>query len=157
MNRTLIVASLMLAAAATLAHSQEHEGDVPPAVGARHGLMNNFSFNLATLGGMAKGEIDYDAETAQRAADRLAVLSSIEWTGYWPEGTSHEEVEKSRALPAIWSNMDDFLSGFEDLHKAAVSMQEVAGDGQDAMAGQMKSLGQTCGGCHEDYRMSDDD
>ncbi len=154
MNRTLIVAPLVLAAAAAFAQSEDSEA--PPPVAARHGLMENFSFNLSTLGGMAKGEIDYDAETAQIAADRLATLSSIDWTGYWPEGTSHEEVEASRALPAIWSNRDDFLSDFEDLHQAAVSMQEVAGDGREAVAGQMKSLGQACGGCHEDYRMSDD-
>lgn len=154
MNRTLIAAPLLLVAAATFAQPQESEE--PPAIGARHGIMQNLSFNLATLGGMAKGEIEYDAETAQRAADRLATFSSIDWTGYWPEGTSSDDLDSSRALPATWSGMDDFMSGFDELEQAAMSMQEVAGDGREAVAGEMEALGGSCGGCHEDYRMSDD-
>jgi cytochrome c556 len=154
MHRLLLAVPLVLATASAVAHAQEEEE--PPSVEARHGIMNNYSFNLSTLGGMAKGEIEYDAETAQLAADRLATLSSIDWTGYWPEGTSSEDLDSSRALPEIWSDMEDFLSGFEEVQEAAMSMQEVAGDGQDALAGEMKGLGQSCGGCHDDYRMSDD-
>ncbi len=152
MNRTLIALALVAAPAAAAAQ----DGDVPAAVEARHGLMKNYSFNLSTLGDMAKGEIEYDAEAAQAAADRLVVLSDLTQSGYWPEGTSSEEVEQSRALPAIWEDMEGFESGFDEVHEAALSMQGVAGDGQEAVAGQMRELGQSCGGCHDDYRMSDD-
>ncbi len=149
------LAALSLAAlAATAAIAQDE--DTPASVEARHGIMENYSFSLSTLGAMAKGEVEFDAEMAQAAADRLVVLSNLNQEGYWPEGTSSDEVEDSRALPAVWEDMEDFQSGFGELHEAAMAMQEVAGDGQDAIAGQMRAVGQSCGGCHDDYRMSDD-
>ncbi len=154
MKRCLAAVSLA-AVAATAALAQEGD-DTPASVEARHGIMENFSFNLSTLGAMAKGEVAYDAAMAQAAADRLVILSDLNQDGYWPEGTSSDEVEASRALPAIWENMDDFRSAFGDLHEAALTMQGVAGDGQEAIGAEMRALGQSCGGCHDDYRMSDD-
>ena len=153
MKRILLSGALAVLAGAALAQSGD---DAPPSVEARHGLMENFSFSLATLGTMAKGEMPYDAELAQTAADRLVVLSTVPQTGYWVEGTSSEERDESRALPVIWKDMEGFLAGFDDLHEAASSMAEVAGDGREAVARNMRALGEACGGCHEDYRMSDD-
>lgn len=151
--KRLLATSLALGTIATVALAQS---DVPQEVRARQGLMQNFAFSLSTLGNMARGNMEYDAALAQAAADRLVTLSSIHQDGYWPEGTSSEQIEASRALPAIWESKDDFLSGFDDLHEAATAMAEVAGDGQQALGGQMQDLGQSCGGCHEDYRVSDD-
>ena len=151
--KKLIPATLALAAVATVAVAQSN---VPQEVKARHGIMQNYAFSLGTLGGMAKGEVEYDAELAQAAADRLVALSNIPQAGYWTEGTSSDELAESKALPAIWENMDDFNAGFDTLHEAAMSMAEVAGDGQEALGAQMRGIGQACGGCHEDYRMSDD-
>lgn len=153
MKRTL---TALLLAGVLPAAAPAQDGEVPAAVEARHGIMKNYSFNLSTLGDMAKGEIAYDAEAATTAADRLVRLSDLPQSGYWPDGTSSEDLEQSRALPAVWESMDDFVSGFGEMHEAALAMQEVAGDGRDAVAGQMRSLGQSCGGCHDDYRMSDD-
>lgn len=149
----LLATSLVLGTVATVTLAQS---DVPQEVRARQGLMQNFAFSLSTLGNMARGNMEYDAALAQTAADRLVALSAVSQDGYWPEGTSTEEVEASRALPAIWENKDDFLSGFDDLHQAATSMAEVAGDGQQALGQQMQALGQACGSCHEEYRVSDD-
>ena len=151
--KRLLAGSLLLGTVATVALAQSN---VPQEVRARQGLMQNFAFSLSTLGNMARGNMEYDAELAQTAADRLVALSDISQDGYWPEGTSTEQVEATKALPAIWESKDAFLSNFEDLHQAATSMAEVAGDGQQALAGQMQALGQACGGCHEEFRVSED-
>ena len=151
--KRLLATSLALGAIATVALAQSN---VPQEVRARQGLMQNYAFSLSTLGNMARGNMEYDAALAQAAADRLVALSDIPQDGYWPEGTSFEEVESSEALPAIWENKDDFLAGFDDLHEAATAMAAVAGEGQQALGQQMQALGQACGGCHEDFRMSDD-
>lgn len=153
MKRILLTGALAVLAGAAFAQSGD---DTPPSIEARHGLMENFAFSLATLGTMAKGEMPYDAELAQAAADRLVVLSTVPQTGYWIEGTSSEERDESRALPAVWEDMQGFLAGFDDVHEAATNMADVAGDGREAVAQNMRALGQACGGCHEDYRMSDD-
>ncbi|QFU08585.1 Cytochrome c-554 [Rhodobacteraceae bacterium THAF1] len=148
---TIAVLGIGVGLAQAASHSQ-----TPASVKARHGIMQNYSYSLGTLGDMAKGEAEYDAELAQAAADRLVALSAIPQTGYWVEGTSSEDLDDSRALPAIWENMDDYLSGFDELNEAAVSMAAVASDGQEALGPQMQAIGQSCGGCHEDYRMSND-
>lgn len=156
MTRILPSAALALALGAGHAWSESHAPEIPQPVKARKGIMQNYAFSLGTLGGMAKGEIPYDAEMAQAAADRLVALSNLPQTGYWPEGTSSDDIESVKALPAIWENMEDFTSAFDDVHQAAMDAAEVAGDGQEAVAGQMQALGKSCGGCHEDYRVSDD-
>ena len=153
--RYLLPAALAVTLGAGFAQSASHS-DTPASVKAREGIMQNYGFSLGVLGGMAKGEMEYDAAAAQAAADRLVALSNLPQEGYWAEGTSSEELEGSRALPAIWEDMEDFTSGFDDLHEASMAMAEVASDGQEAVAGQMQALGKSCGGCHEDYRMSDD-
>ena len=151
--KRLLAASLALGTVATVALAQSN---VPQEVRARQGLMQNYAFSLSTLGNMARGNMEYDAEIAQAAADRLVALSDIPQEAYWPEGTSSEEIDSSRALPAIWEDKDDFLGHFDELHEASVSMAEVAGDGQQALGEQMRNLGQVCGACHEEYRVSDD-
>lgn len=153
--RYLLPAALIVALGAGFAQSASHS-DTPASVKARQGIMQNYAFALGTIGAMAKGEAEYDAEAAQAAADRLVALSNLPQTGYWPEGTSSDDLEGVKALPAIWEDMDDFTSGFDDLHETSMAMAEVASDGREAVAGQMQALGKSCGGCHEDYQMSDD-
>ena len=154
MKRIAFSAAALLAASVTIANSESHD-QLPGSVKARQGLMQNYAFSLGTLGGMAKGETAYDAEMAQAAADRLVALSALPQAGLWPEGTSSDEVMGSRALPAIWENMEDFTADFKTLNEAATAMAEVAGTGQEALGPQMGALGKSCGGCHEEYRMSD--
>ncbi|PZX19940.1 cytochrome c556 [Palleronia aestuarii] len=130
--------------------------DDNPNVEARQHHMDLYSYNLSILGAMAKGERDYDAELAGAAASRLHALATLDQTGYWPEGTSSEEIDDSRALPALFENMDDYMNLTEELASAAMEMQNVAGDGAEAIGGQMRALGGSCGSCHEKYRQSDD-
>ncbi|RVV99854.1 cytochrome c [Mesobaculum littorinae] len=130
------------------------QDDLPPAVAARQHHMDLYGFNLALLGGMAKGEIDYDADAATGAAGNIAALAMLDQSGYWPEGTSSDDIEGTRALPAIWENMDDFQSHIDALAEAATALEETAGDGVEAVRAGMGGIGKSCGGCHEDYRVS---
>ena len=148
------LAALAALAAGTFAFAASH-GDVAPAeIGARHGQMRLQSFYLSTLGNMARGNAEYDAASAQEAADSLVAISTLAWDPLWPEGTSTEEYDSSRALPAIWAEYDEFDEHWEKFGEAARALQAVAGDGLDAMRGQMSGLGQTCGDCHDDFRQS---
>ena len=126
--------------------------DVPPEIKARNALMQLYSTNLGTLGGMAKGEIAYDADLAQAAADRLVALSNLSQVGMWSEGTSSDDTDKSRALPVAFTELDKVLELNGDLHEAALQAAAVAGDGQEAIGGTMKALGDACSACHKAYR-----
>jgi cytochrome c556 len=124
-----------------------------PAVTARKSHMQLYSFNLGTLGAMAKGEIEYDADAASAAANNLAALASLSQRGYWAPGTSSDDLpDETRALPAIWEEGSKAGEIGASFAEATAALAAVAGDGKDAMAAAMGPVGKGCGDCHEGYR-----
>ena len=123
------------------------------AVKARQAQMTLYSFNLGLLGGMAKGEIDYDAASAQGAAANLAALSKMDQSRFWVPGSDSDTLgDASRALQAIWSADSTARAKGMSLAEAAGALEMVAGNGLDALRGAMGPVGQSCGACHDAYR-----
>ncbi len=153
MSRLPIVLALTCAAAvAGTAFAGGHGGN--PAVKARKAHMQLYAFNLGTLGAMAKGEMEYNAEAASAAANNLASLSSLSQRGYWAPGTSSDDLpDESRALPAIWQEGSKAGEIGASFAEAAAALAAVAGDGKDAMAGAIGPVGKGCGDCHKAYRV----
>lgn len=152
----LSAGAVVALAAATMTVAESHVDEtVTAAVEARHAHMDLYAYNLGLLGGMAQGEIDYDAEAAQAAADNLLALASLDQSRYWPEGSDNATVEDSRALAAIWEDMDGFMFAGEELQMAAQAMADVAGTDLAALQGAIQGLGAGCGGCHRNYRLRD--
>lgn len=144
---TIALAATMVAGAPALAQ-QDFEAEVK----ARQGQYRLNAVNIGTLAAMAKGELDYDADLAQAAADNLVTISQIRQVVLWPSGSDSESIDGTRALPAIWENTDDFLAKWEDFGTAAAQMQEVAADGRAALGPALGALGDSCKACHEEYR-----
>ncbi|MGP9790006.1 c-type cytochrome [Roseinatronobacter sp. NSM] len=147
MRRIVFGASLFLTTLALPAMAQDH-----PEIGQRQGQFNLIVHNFAVLGGMAQGRVDYDAALAQTAADNLFHVTRHDQSRLWPEGTDAQSVEGTRALPAIWENLDDFVGKFVALQTAAENVQAVAGDGLDTLRPAVGALGGTCQACHQTYR-----
>lgn len=124
------------------------------AIAARQGIFQNYQLMLATLGGMARGNVEYNAETAQAAADNLVALTQLDGQFSWPAGSDSGSVEGTRALPAIWENFDDVIAKAMALNAAAVSLAEVAGTGQEALGPAIGGVGAACTACHDSYRAS---
>lgn len=152
MSRFLTAVCLALGVAtAGTAFAAGHGGN--PAVTARKAHMQLYAFNLGTLGAMAKGEVEYDAEAASAAASNLAALSALSQRAYWVPGTSSDDLpDESRALPAIWEEGSKAGEIGASFAEAAAALAAVAGDGKDAMAGALGAVGKGCGDCHEGYR-----
>lgn len=131
------------------------EKQLEAAAKARQSHMQLYSFHLATLGGMAKDEIAYDVAVAQSAADSLAALANLSQAGYWLPGSDNENIEKTRALPAIWVEGSDIGAKGQAFVDAVLLMQAAAGTDVDALKAAMGSLGGACGACHKSYRQSD--
>ncbi|MEY8840765.1 cytochrome c, partial [Cribrihabitans sp. XS_ASV171] len=112
--------------------------DVGKQVKARQGQMQIVAMNLGVLGGIAKGEIAYDAETAQRAADSLVGISMIDQGPLWVEGSDTMSIDGTRALPAIWDNNAEFMEHWKAYVAAAAAMSEAAGQGQEAIGAAMR-------------------
>jgi len=111
--------------------------------------------NLGVLVGMARGQIEYDAEAAQVAADNLVAIGMIDQRFFWPEGSSVESGADTKALPAIWEDYDDFIAKWEQYGEAAAAMQANAAGGVEAVGASLRELGGACGACHETYQLSE--
>ena len=148
-----VLAGTALMATAAFAASHMDPG-AEKAIKARQSHMTLYSFNLATLGGMAQDKIPYDAAAAGTAANNLAALGSIDQAAYWVEGTDAGTVEGSKAKAEIWSNMADFEEHEQALTTASAALAEVAGNDLDSLKGAFGDVGKACGACHETYRVS---
>lgn len=122
------------------------------AINARQGIFQNYQLMLMTLGGMARGTVEYDAATAQAAADNLVALTQLDARFSWPAGSDNFSVDGTRAKPEIWENFDDVVSKAVALNEAAVALAAVASDGQGALGPAVGAVGSACGACHDDYR-----
>lgn len=139
-----------------IAQAESHASaeDLTKAVKARQATMQLYAFNLGILGNMAKGSMDYNADAASAAAGNLVKLSSQNQMAYWPKGSEQGSVEGSRALPAIWEDMEGIGKAAGDLTQAAMAMEAAAGTDLASLQGAMGGLGGACGACHKSYRAS---
>jgi cytochrome c556 len=147
-----IAAGCSAALLATLATGQDQKR-LESAIEARQGAMNIHSWEAGPLFAMAKGDIPYDAEAAAEHAGALQALLNYDETRLFPEGSSNAEMgEKTRALPAIWDEPEEFHRYFENLRMAVDKLAAEAGNGQEAFVAAIGPVGNACGDCHEEFR-----
>ena len=126
--------------------------DFANEVGARQGMFKIMGLNVGVLGGMARGNIPYDAEAAQVAAANLVAVSAINPLNMFPAGSDNLSLDTTRAAPEIWDNIPDVGAKWAAFGTAATAIQAVAGDGQAALGPALGALGGSCQACHEAYR-----
>ncbi|WP_370301170.1 cytochrome c [Pseudooceanicola sp.] len=149
----LAIAALLGTASLTIAQDDKAAMD---AIKARKATMQLFAYNLGYLGGVAKGEIEYDAAAASAAASNLAKLTTLDQSRYWLPGTDTASMgEATRALPALWEADSEAGQMVMQLAAAAADLDAAAGDGADAVRAALGPVGQACGACHKAYRQSD--
>jgi cytochrome c556 len=95
-----------------------------------------------------KGSID-DVKTA--TAKMETVAASL--PALFPEGTA-AGVGKSAAKPEIWANWTDFQAKVKANQDAITALNDAAQAGDAAkVKAAFPTVGQTCGACHETYRV----
>ena len=153
---TLMAGIVLAGALGSTAMGDAHANKaVMAAVKARQATMQLYAFNISLLGGMAKGEIEYDAAAAGAAAASLAKLTTTDQSRMWPPGSDNETLgDATAALPAIWQSGSKAGAIGGDLAKAAAALDGAAGQGLDVLRGAIGPVGKACGACHEDYRKS---
>jgi cytochrome c556 len=129
--------------------------DANPAIAARQAHMDLYMFNLGLVGGMARGNVEYNAEAASAAAANIAALAKLDQSRYWPEGTSTLDSSDTRALPDLWDNIPDVISKAQALATAADAFAAQASGGLEALQAGLGPVGQACSACHEAYRQPD--
>lgn len=122
------------------------------AVKARQAQFTLYAFNVGVLAGMAQGQMPYDADSAQAAADNLFHLTRHDQSRMWPEGTDSASFDGTRALPEIWADLEGFANRYSALQSAAEAMQAAAGTDLASLQGALGGLGGACQACHQQFR-----
>ena len=150
MKKLLIPAAVLAVVAAGAVVAGSHGGN--PAVKARQAHMTLNSFHAGYLGAVMQDKADYDADTAQGAADALMALAGINQSRMWPQGTDADSIEGTRALPAAWEDFPGVMEKLTSLLAATTALAAVAGDGEDAMKAALGPMFGVCSACHKAYR-----
>ncbi len=111
----------------------------------REALMKDNGGTLRSAGSLT------GAEAVAAAQKLLANYEAI--PALFPEGSITED---SKALPTIWENWDGFTAIVEKGKAAAADAVAAAEAGDAAAYGTaLKTLGGTCGECHQAFRAAD--
>jgi cytochrome c556 len=137
----LVAASL----AATVAYAKGERTD-PNAI-AREEVMEDVGGAMKTLGGMAGGEMAFDAAAAQAAKDAMIAAAAAAPAAFMTQG---EPDPASEAKADIWANWDDFAAKAAALGAAATALDVTSAE---SIGAGMGALGGACKACHTAYRM----
>ena len=150
------VAALALAATVGIPVAIAADSPEEKAVKARRGYYQLVLHNAGPLFGMAKGDIEYNAEAAMTSANNLKALSSMNVGSLWPAGSDKDALPgKTRALPKIWADFPGVGEKAKAFGAAIDGLVANAGGGLDSLRGAVGPLGASCKGCHDNYRAKD--
>ena len=116
----------------------------------RQEQMKAIGQSMGALGAIAKGEKAYDAAVVQTALETISTNAKA-FPDQFPAGT--ETGAETEAAAAIWENMADFADKSQKLGAAADTLLASVPADQAGVGAAMKTLGATCGDCHETYRV----
>ncbi len=113
----------------------------------RHEAMETVQESFKPLRAIAVKEAPFDAAVVKKNA--TTILEKLkEAHGLFPEGSGGGD---SRAKAEIWSDRAGFDKAMQDAQAAAAAMAAVTDEAAYMPA--MKTLGGTCKGCHDKYRL----
>lgn len=118
-----------------------------PLVIAQKNLMKSFGGAAKALGGMASGEVAFDATAAEAAKATLVTGSADIHVKFEKAGSD----PASEAKPEIWTSWDDFVAKATALNTAATALDATSADGIKAGMG---AVGGACKACHTTYRVA---
>ena len=122
-------------------------------IGERKAAMELQAKYLSPLIAMAKGRAAFDAQTAQRNGDYLAVLSQMPWDDFQQSTASSE---RTRAKPEIYKDPAKFKKHVDSLHAEVQKLVAAAhGGNADAVKAAAFSVARACNACHEDFATFD--
>lgn len=132
--------------------SQAMAGDSPQE--QRHELMEDSKDVAKTIGGMLKGEVEFDAGAAMEG---FKVWQGIgeDFGGLFPAGT--ETGHDTEARPTIWTDragFDEELAKFNTAVDAAIKANPTSLAELKPAAG---LIFKSCKSCHEGYRVEEED
>jgi cytochrome c556 len=122
------------------------------AAETRQAVFKLLRYNMDAINGMARGEVEFDPELAERNARRVADLAPMIPELFAANDTRAFDV-RTAAEPHIWDRFDEFSNLAGELEAAATEFASVAATGDRAqLLGGIRAFGATCGNCHRPFR-----
>lgn len=154
LTRKLKLAAAISLGLATTAVAYAQSMKPEDAITARRAYHRVIALNLGPLGAMAKGDIPFDAATFKTNSARMAAVSTMPILSYYPDGTDQDAGDvKTKAMPEIWLDWDNFKKKMETMQQEIAKLAEVgAGGDEGAMKAQVGATGKACKDCHDSFR-----
>ncbi len=144
----LVIGLLALVGAVlTVTAGKAHKG-ATGIVKERMMSMKSMGAGMKALAAMVTGKAPYDAaKTKTIAVDMKQHAAAI------PKQFPKDSIKgPSEALPAIWTDWEDFKGHADELARLAGQLSRAADTGKMAALGLFAQMGKSCSGCHQDYR-----
>jgi cytochrome c556 len=123
--------------------------DADASIKYRKNAMKTVGAQMGSIVAILKGEVENKDALATHAA-LMGAATKMSITGpAFKTKTDGEGSEKTTATGAIWNDWAKFEAGLAALEKAGAAMADA---GANASMDQVKALGATCKGCHDDFR-----
>lgn len=144
LSAAVLAASLVATSIAVASDSPQHQ---------RHELMEGVGDAAKVVGGMLRGQTEYDAaavmESLQTWDDASAKFGDL-----FPAGS--ETGEGTEAAPAIWEDRDGFNAALKDWADAVDAAIAAAPATLEEGKPVLGPIFQACKGCHDNYRIEDE-
>jgi cytochrome c556 len=124
------------------------------AIKYRHAIMEAMGGHMEALALIAFNQVQTtNDEILENHAEALTDLSD-ELLMIFPEGSGVGETE---ALPKIWDEPEKFAESVEAAVQAIAVLEDAVENGdRKAIAGAFRKAGESCKGCHENFREEHD-
>lgn len=149
MKKTLI-ALATTAAALTVALPAAAQFQKPEdAIKYRQGAFTVMAAHFSRIGAMVNNRVPFDAKAVADNAELVATLSKLPYTAFG-DGT---DKGNTKAKANIWSERDKFNAAATKMQDEVVKLNAAAKTGnQDAIKAAFGAVGQSCKGCHDNFR-----
>ncbi len=142
--RLMLLVSLLFSSQWVLA-------DAVADIAYRQGVMKTVGGHMAAIGAILRFQVH--PEDLALHANGMATIANVV-PGVFPAGSGEGKTE---ALPEIWSKPDEFKQAMDKFVDAARGMAAAANGADPAAIGSaVRSLGQSCKGCHDNFREEHD-
>ena len=119
---------------------------------SRIGMMKKIGGATGALGAIAKGDKPYDADIVKASLSTIAETAKTFPDQFNPQSDKTD----AEVNPKIWDNLDDFKAKAAKLSTdAETALAQLPAD-QAGVGGTLKTLGGSCGACHQAYRIKKD-
>lgn len=141
--RKLVFAVAALALATTAAFAD--------VIADRQAVMKENAKEVGTLVKMVKGETPFDAAAVLAALTALNDnVQKIDVAASFPAGSDKGD---TTASPKIWEDPAGFQAQVDKFKEVAAAAVANPAQDLDALKAQVGTIGQTCGTCHEAFRV----